>query len=246
MPTAQLPATAGTLTPEFLAELREGYQMSASDRACHNAVTNNDINALALNRGVVRGDDGHFSHRIKSKGITDQKKSGRCWMFAGLNVLRPQVIRDHGMAEFEFSTAYLQFWDKLEKANLFLESVIELRDADILDRDWEVVNKSAMEDGGWWNYVVGLIEKYGVVPASAMPETHTGSHTTADFFKRSNRWKPAFRDKSLDIFRPVWHTGAWPAPVSACPPSPSSKSSTTSNSVSSRWTTPWSESGSAS
>lgn len=179
MPTAQLTplASAGTLTPEFLAELREGYKMSPTDRACHNAVTNNDVNALALNRGVVRGDDGHFSHRIKSKGITDQKKSGRCWMFAGLNVLRPQVIRDHRMAEFEFSTAYLQFWDKLEKANLFLESVIELRDADILDRDWEVVNKSAMEDGGWWNYVVSLIEKYGVVPASAMPETHAGSHT---------------------------------------------------------------------
>ena len=120
--------------------------MSTNDRACHNAVTNNDVNSLALNRAVVRGDDGHFSHRIKSQGITNQKKSGRCWMFAGLNVLRPQVIRDHRMAEFEFSAAYLQFWDKLEKSNLFLESVIELRDADFLDRDWEMVNKFVVED----------------------------------------------------------------------------------------------------
>ena len=179
MTTAELTSTAavGSLTREFLAELREGYEMSVADRARHNAVTNNDVNSLALNRDVVRGDDGHFSHRIKSKGITNQQKSGRCWMFAGLNVLRPQVIRDHGMADFEFSPAYLQFWDKLEKSNLFLESVIELRDADYLDRDWEMVNKQAMEDGGWWHHVVGLVEKYGLVPASAMPGTHGAAHT---------------------------------------------------------------------
>ena len=179
MSTSQLTGIshAGELTPDFLTELREGYEMSVVDRACHNAVTNTDINSLALNREVVRGDDGHFSHRIKSKGITNQKKSGRCWMFAGLNALRPQVIRDHDMAEFEFSTAYLQFWDKLEKANLYLESVIELRDADFLDRDWEVVNKHAVEDSGWWNYVAGLVEKYGAVPASVMPETHASANT---------------------------------------------------------------------
>ena len=167
----------GALTSEFLSALRKGYRMSAADRACHNAVTNNDTKSLALNRGGVRGDDGHFSHRIQTKGITNQKKSGRCWMFAGLNVLRPQVIRDHRMEEFEFSTAYLQFWDKMEKANLYLESIIELRDVDFLDRDWEMVNKWTMEDGGWWNYLVGLVGKYGVMPLSAMPETHASAHT---------------------------------------------------------------------
>lgn len=177
-PVLSPPATAtGALTSEFLAALREGYEMSPADRACHNAVTNNDLGSLALNRDIVRGDDGHFSHRIKSRGITNQKKSGRCWMFAGLNVLRPQVIRDHQMAEFEFSTAYLQFWDKMEKSNLFLESVIELRDADFMDRDWEMVNKQTLDDGGWWNYVAELVGKYGVVPASAMPETHSSAHT---------------------------------------------------------------------
>lgn len=167
----------GALTGEFLSALRDGYRMNAADLACHNAVTNNDTKSLALNRGGIRGEDGHFSHRIRTKGITNQKKSGRCWMFAGLNVLRPQVIRDHRMEEFEFSTAYLQFWDKMEKANLYLESIIELRDADFLDRDWEMVNKWTMEDGGWWNYLVGLVGKYGVVPLSAMPETHASSHT---------------------------------------------------------------------
>ncbi|NNC90667.1 MAG: C1 family peptidase [Akkermansiaceae bacterium] len=183
MNTALAPAEAaqstsiGSLSPELLASLRDGYVMSEADRACHNAVTNNEITALALNRSVIRGDDGHFSHRIKSKGITNQQKSGRCWMFAALNVMRPQVIRDNRMAEFEFSTAYLQFWDKLEKANMYLEAVIELRDADFLDREWETVNTTTLEDGGWWNYAVGLVEKYGVVPQSVMPETHGSSNT---------------------------------------------------------------------
>jgi len=171
-------SSSGELNSDFLASLKDGFRMSPADRACHNAVTNNDLAALALNRNVVRGDDGHFSHRIKSKGITNQKKSGRCWMFAGLNALRPQVVRQHQMEDFEFSATYLQFWDKMEKSNLYLESIIELRDADFLDRDWETVNKMSLEDGGWWNYLAGLVGKYGVVPLSAMPETHASTNTT--------------------------------------------------------------------
>jgi bleomycin hydrolase len=179
MPVSQLiPLNAsGKLTSGFLTELREGYTMDESDRACHNAVTNNAINSLVLNRNVMRGDDGHFSHRIKSKGIMNQQQSGRCWMFAALNVMRPQVIRDHDMEGFQFSTVYLQFWDKLEKSNVYLESIIELRDADFLDRDWEMVNKVPLGDGGWWNYAAGLVEKYGVIPISVMPETYSSEHT---------------------------------------------------------------------
>jgi aminopeptidase C len=150
--------------------------------ACHNAVSHNPAKSLALNRGVARGDDGHFSHRVRSKGIANQKNSGRCWMFSGLNVLRPQIIRDHGMEEFELSAAYLQFWDKMEKANLYLESVIELRDADRFGRDWEIVNTTTMGDGGWWNFLVGLVGKYGIMPQSAMPETHASSHTEPLWF----------------------------------------------------------------
>ncbi len=177
LPPPKANLAGGELTAGFLAELREDYVMDSGDRARHNAASNNPTDALALNREALRSHDGHFSHRIKFEGITDQKQSGRCWMFAGLNVLRPQVIRDHRMAEFQFSTAYLQFWDKMEKSNVYLESVIELRDAGYLDRDWEIVNRFALEDGGWWNYLSGLVEKYGVVPLSAMPETHSSTNT---------------------------------------------------------------------
>ena len=168
----------GALTPELLEDLRDGYEMDAGDRARHNAVTNAEINKLALNREIVAGEDGHFSHKIKTKGITNQKSSGRCWMFAGFNVMRPKVINELGLDGFEFSNAYLQFWDKMEKSNLYLEDIIELRDVDRLDREWLLVNEWLVGDGGWWNYVTGLIGKYGAVPSSVMPETHSSENTS--------------------------------------------------------------------
>lgn len=167
----------GSLSPKLLKSLRDGYEMKEGDLARHNAITNNSINSLALNRAIVAGEDGFFSHKIKTKGITNQKSSGRCWMFAGLNTMRPQVIRDLKVDGFEFSTSYLQFWDKMEKSNLYLEDIIELRKVDRLDREWLLVNEWNTGDGGWWNYVTGLIEKYGVVPASVMPETHSSENT---------------------------------------------------------------------
>ncbi len=175
-----LPAPGGSpgiLSPEFVESLRANYEMDEADRARFNAITNADIDTLALNRDIVRGEDGHFSHKIKTKGITNQKSSGRCWMFAGFNVMRPKVIEEFGLDGFEFSSAYLQFWDKLEKSNLYLENVIELRKRDPLDREWALVNEWMVGDGGWWNYVTSLIEKYGVVPASIMPETHSSENT---------------------------------------------------------------------
>ncbi len=175
VPASADPASA--LTPELIESLQDNYEMSAEDLARYNAVTNNEINDLALNRKVVAGEDGFFSDKVKTKGITNQKSSGRCWMFAGFNVMRPQIIEEHGLDSFEFSTSYLQFWDKIEKSNLYFEDIIELRNADRLDRDWLLVNSYAVGDGGWWNYVSGLIEKYGVVPVSAMPETHSSENT---------------------------------------------------------------------
>ncbi len=164
-PTTQTKVTpvTGALTPEFLSTLRDGYKMTPVDRACHNAVTNNPASALALNRAVVRGDDGHFSHRIKSKGITDQKKSGRCWMFAGLNVLRPQIIREHRMENSLFDYETLFGIDlTLSKANrtrfhagaschAMVLMGVDL-DADGRTRKWLVENSHGKSrgDNGWW------------------------------------------------------------------------------------------------
>jgi bleomycin hydrolase len=151
--------------------------MDSHTRAMYNAITNSDISGLALNRNVLRQHNEIFSHKIEAKGITNQKKSGRCWLFAGLNVMRPVVIEKHNLKNFEFSQNYLAFWDKLEKANNFLERIIEFRDRGILDRQMEFLLRKPIPDGGYWENVVNLVEKYGVVPKEIMPETNSSGNT---------------------------------------------------------------------
>jgi len=164
----------GGLTPEIIDGLRKSYKR---DEVRFNALAANPISSLALNRSVVDAHNTHFSHKIRFKGVTDQHSSGRCWLFAGLNTLRPGIIAKLDLDGFEFSESYLQFWDKLEKANLYLEYMIELRAADPLDREWESVQKWTLADGGWWQYVVALVGKYGVAPKEAMPATTASDNT---------------------------------------------------------------------
>ena len=164
----------GGLTPEFLDSLRQSYK---PDEVRFNALAANPINDLVLNRSVVDAHNTHFTYRIRFKGVTDQHHSGRCWLFAGLNTLRPAIIAKNNLDEFEFSETYLQFWDKLEKANLYLEYIIQLRNADPLGREWEAVQKETSDDGGWWQSVVALVSKYGVVPKEAMPATTASDNT---------------------------------------------------------------------
>jgi bleomycin hydrolase len=168
--------TAG-LTPELITELQASFKLDAGTRAVMNAVTNNEVRSLAFNRELYNRHEDLFDYKIDAKGITDQKMSGRCWLFAGLNIMRPAVMKKYGIESFEFSQNYLFFWDKLEKANMFLEAVIETRDRPLDDRELEVLLKDPVPDGGWWTYVVSLIEKYGAVPKDVMPETNNSSNT---------------------------------------------------------------------
>jgi bleomycin hydrolase len=145
----------------------------------YNALTRNDARQLVFNRAILQANNDLFSNKVKAKGITDQKGSGRCWMFAAFNTMRPAVMEKHKLDEFEFSTSYLSFWDKLEKANFFLETMIDFRDRDFTDREYDFFVKDPINDGGWWVMVVALVEKYGVMPKDAMPETFPSEHTDA-------------------------------------------------------------------
>jgi bleomycin hydrolase len=169
----------GALTDEMVGRMRGSLTMDTRSRAVYNAITNTDIDQLALNRDLLRQHNELFSHKIRAKGITNQKSSGRCWLFAGLNVMRPLVMEKHKLGSFEFSQPYLAFWDKMEKANCFLEHMIELRHRDLLDREVEILLRDPIPDGGWWEYVVALIEKYGVIPLDIMPETNSSEKTGA-------------------------------------------------------------------
>ncbi len=167
----------GSLTKDIIENIQNQVRLKPEDYAIMNAITNNKLTELSLNHRFLSRHNNLFTHRIKTKGITDQKRSGRCWLFAGLNVLRPKVIEKYKLKNFEFSQTYLFFWDKLEKANRFLEFIIESRDRDLLDRELSIFLDRPVFDGGYWSYVVNLIDKYGVVPKSAMPETYNSKNS---------------------------------------------------------------------
>jgi bleomycin hydrolase len=167
----------GTLTPQMIETLRDGLRTDAHTRAMQNALTGTSIRDIAENRQVLADHNAKFSHKIKTKGISNQKSSGRCWMFAGFNTIKPVILAELDLDAFEFSHIYLQFWDKLEKANRFLEYMIEFRDRDLLDRDVVFLLKAPAPDGGYWENFANLVAKYGVIPKEAMAETASSEST---------------------------------------------------------------------
>ena len=121
--------------------------------------------------------DHTFSHKLASNKATSQEHSGRCWLFSGLNVLRAEAMKKMNMKEFELSQSYQMFWDKLEKSNYFLESVITTLDEPIDGRLFMFLLKDPLQDGGQWDMFINLVKKYGVVPKSVMPETESSSNS---------------------------------------------------------------------
>jgi bleomycin hydrolase len=158
------------LDQKTLDHLRGSCNLTGTNRAIYNAATGNLLSQLALNREILDKDNDLFSHSLKRQSITNQKASDRCWLYSALNVLRPEVMRKYKLDNLEFSENYLAFWDKLEKANRFLDYMIELADRDPLDREMSMLLRKPVEEGGWWDYAAALIDKYGVVPIAAMPE----------------------------------------------------------------------------
>lgn len=167
----------GGISDQMLNQIRKGYQDTPQERALRNAISANDINKLAVNSTVKATHDFYFSHEVKSKGVTDQQSSGRCWLFTGMNVLRAKMIEENNLGAFEFSQNYNFFWDQLEKSNLFLQGIIDTRDLPMEDRKVNWLFKNALGDGGQFTGVSDLLMKYGVVPSTVMPETHSSNNT---------------------------------------------------------------------
>lgn len=118
-----------------------------------------------------------FSVEIQTLPVTSQKKSGRCWLFASLNVLREKIAKEKNLENFELSQSYAAFWDKFERANYFLESIIETADKPADDRVVMHILTTGVHDGGQWDMFVNLVEKYGVIPKDAMGETAQSGNT---------------------------------------------------------------------
>ncbi len=169
----------GAITPEMLSGFKAGYENNAANRARHNALNAAGIEKLAYNEKVRNKFDDHFSHKVETKGITDQKSSGRCWLFTGLNVLRSQAMANHNLPKLTFSQNYNFFFDQLEKANLFLQGVIDTSERPMEDRQVEWLFQNPIADGGTFCGVADIVSKYGVVPTEAMAETEVANSTSA-------------------------------------------------------------------
>ena len=167
----------GGIDAQTLEQLRKGYTASPEQKAIKNALATTSISILATNSETAAMCDTHFSDRVKTSGITDQKSSGRCWLFTGLNVLRAKMISEHKLAEMEFSQNYCSFYDLLEKSNLFLQAIIDTRNMPLSDRKVDWLLHNPISDGGQFTGVSNLIMKYGVVPKEVMPETFQSDNT---------------------------------------------------------------------
>ncbi|MCP9612796.1 C1 family peptidase [Coprobacter tertius] len=167
----------GGITPEMMKEIQQSYKGTPCDKAIRNAIGGTDINVLALNQENRANFDTHFTYKVPSNGITNQKSSGRCWLFTGLNVLRAQAMLKHGIPSLEFSQNYNFFYDQLEKANLFLQGVIDTREKPMDDKTVDWLFHNPLSDGGQFTGISDIIGKYGVVPKQVMPETLSSENT---------------------------------------------------------------------
>lgn len=197
------------ITHDMLTQFRTAYEADGQAQVLHSALAKTDMADLAYVPVAGARLKGAFSVEVKTRGITAQQKSGRCWLFAALNILREKVAETCHLDQFELSQNYLSFYDKLEKANNFLEMVIDNAQEPIKGQLMQYVLRG-MTDGGYWSEAVDLIEKYGVVPKQVQPETYQSNHTDR-FVATLNR---LLRKDAMEL-RELVQAGADPYPRKA-------------------------------
>lgn len=164
------------ITKELLERFRAQTAARPEIQTLQAATAKTELKDLAFVPAAAARLNGEFAIELKTRGITWQKKSGRCWLYAVMNILRERVAETCGLDKFELSGNYLAFYDKLEKANNVLEQIIRYADRPLSDRMMEYI-LLGVGDGGYWDMAADLVRKYGVVPAETMPETWQSTHT---------------------------------------------------------------------
>ncbi len=209
------------LDKSTIKKFRASEKVYGNVKAIQNGIINDGVKNILLNPAILNKFDKIFSNSLDIKSVTDQKRSGRCWLFAGLNILRYKARKKFNMDSFELSQNYLYFWDKLEKANLFLENVIRFRDLKLTDPKVKFILENPIPDGGQWNFVVELAEKYGVVPESVMPDTASAKSSSfmnkvlktllrkdasilRDLYKKGEKVEK-LREKKVEMLKDIYH-----------------------------------------
>ena len=189
----------GGISAQMLQKIQQQNAPTATDKALRNALAANNIDLLAQNREKAGELDTYFSVETKKQSITDQKSSGRCWMFSGLNVLRSNFAKRTDSLTVDLSQDYLFFWDQLEKSNLMLQGVIDTGKKPIDDQRVQFFFHYPLNDGGTFCGVADLAEKYGLVPSSIQPETFSAENTS----KMSSIIKSKLREFGLELRKMV-------------------------------------------
>ena len=191
------------LTKEFTDQLYANYEANVKYAAIENTVTHNGIHASLETRKSTVENTPVFSLDLTKDKVTNQKASGRCWMFAALNTFRHKMISSFQLEDFELSQAHTFFWDKYEKSNWFLEQVIATADQELTSRKVAFLLQTPQQDGGQWDMVVSLFEKYGVVPKSVYPESISSSNS-----RELNTYLNKLLRQDAQILRDLIHSGA--------------------------------------
>ncbi len=166
-----------SISKEFLQKCNASYEKNPINKVVRHALTNESITNVARSQDELKLNSFNFSINIPTQKCANQKNSGRCWIFAGLNVLREIICDKCGITNFELSQSYVAFYDKLEKINYKLESIISLLGNNPDDRVFSFVLRGGIEDGGQWDMFVNVVKKYGVVPKTVLDETYQSSNT---------------------------------------------------------------------
>ena len=165
------------ITLEQLASYETAFDSDRANRIAMDAATKNGVNNAAMRFENAREMRHTFNISLEQGDITNQKQSGRCWMFASLNTMRFRIMKKLNLKTFELSQAYPLFWDKYERANWFFQNIIATANEPVTSRDVSFLLLDPLCDGGQWDMFRSIVKKYGVVPKDAMPETHCSSNT---------------------------------------------------------------------
>ncbi len=176
--SSQAQTKGGGIDSGMMDRLRNSFNPTRAQKALRNAASANSIDKLVQNADGKNNFDTSFSHKVESKGITDQKDSGRCWLFTGLNVLRSQMMAEKELPELTLSQNYNFFFDQLEKSNLFLQGIIDTAEQPMEDKTVDWLFSNPLSDGGQFTGLADNLMKYGVVPSSVMVETFSAENTT--------------------------------------------------------------------
>lgn len=170
-------AKVGALDEIRVKQIKKAYEKDSKNQIIRQALSRTPIADVCFVSESSCGVTPHFSVEVKTLAVSNQRQSGRCWIFAALNILREKIAKDLKLKSFELSQNYISLYDKIEKANFALETMIELADREHDDRVLQFILAAPVSDGGQWDMFVNLVAKYGLMPKDAFPETKQSNAT---------------------------------------------------------------------